>query len=467
MADKDVIVIGSGPAGHAAALRAAELGASVAVVEAGPCGGNCVNFGCIPNNVMLETVRLGIDLQEFALAGVIDSGNSLNFSRAVARKDRLVAGMADGIRNQFDARAIDFISGHARLISPNSISVNLSEGGSLELSSRAIVIATGARPEPPSLPGFGGEVLTMDQALRLAEPPISALVLGGGPVGLGFALEQAFVLASFGSVVTVVEPGDDPLPGADPEMVEYLLQGLSAAGVRVLVSSRVSEISSEGTGREAVLVTADQTQRVPAATIIAPDCRRTYFDGLGLDQAGVENAAGGINVDDRCATNVPGIFAVGDVTGVLMFSHAAALQGRAAAENALGLGSRARLRALPRAVHTEPEMAYVGLNEQQARDKGYEVRIGLSDLSGNFRAVARGQREGAVKLIVGARHGEILGVHILGPGAAELIGQAALALQLDNTVEELADITHWHPSLAEALVDAARRVSQKQMPSRK
>jgi len=455
MEDKDVIVIGSGPGGHAAALRAVELGARVAVVEGGPAGGNCVNFGCIPNNIMLETVRFGLELQEFSSSGIVQSSDRLNFSRASARRERLVAQMSGGLRNQFDANAIDFIVGRARFTAPTSITVSLEDGGSLDLSAKAFVIATGARPEPPSLPGFNGEVLTMDQALRLTEPPPSALVLGGGPVGLGFALEQAFVLASFGSAVTVVEPGNDPLPGADSEMVDYLVQGLEAAGVRVLINARVDQID----GDEAVLTTSEETLRVSAASVIAPDCRRPYFEGLGLEEAGAQTSSGGVSVDDRCATNVSGIYAVGDVTGVLMFSHAAAVQGRVAAENALGLDSRARLRALPRAVHTEPEMAYVGLNEQQAQEKGIEVRTGFSDLGASFHALARGQREGAVKLLVGAKHGEILGVHILGPGAAELIGQAALLLQLDNTVAELADITHWHPSLAEALVDAARRVS--------
>jgi len=454
MEDKDLIVIGSGPGGHAAALRAVELGARVAVVEAGPAGGNCVNFGCIPNNIMLETVRFGLELQEFSSSGIVQSSDRLNFSRASARRERLVAQMSGGIRNQFDAGGIDFIAGRASFTSPTSVAVSLEDGGSLDLSARAFIIATGARPEPPSLPGFAGEVLTMDQAMRLPELPESALVLGGGPVGLGFALEQAFVFSAFGTAVTVVDAGDEPLPGADPEMVEYLIQGLEAAGVRVLLSTRVERVD----GAEAELATPNGAVRVLAAAVIAPDCRRPYFDGLGLEEVGV-HSSDGISVDERCATNVPGIYAVGDVTGAMMFSHAATLQGRVAAENALGLDARARLRSLPRVVHTEPELAYVGMNEQQAQEKGIEVRTGFSDLGANIRAQVRGQREGAVKLLVGAKHGEIVGVHILGTGAGELIGQAALALQLDNTVEELVDITHWHPSLSEALTEAARRVS--------
>ena len=453
MEDKDVIVIGSGPGGHAAALRAVELGARVTVVEAGPAGGNCVNFGCIPNNIMLETVRFGLELQEFSSSGIVQASDRLNFSRASARRERLVTQMSSGIRNQFEASAIDFVAGRASFTSPTSVTVSLEDGGSADLSGKAFIIATGARPEPPAVPGFAGEVLTMDQALRLAEPPESALVLGGGPVGLGFALEQAFILAAFGTAVTVVDAGDEPLPGADPEMVEYLIQGLEATGVRVLLGTRVERVD----GAEVELATPSGAVRFPAAAVIAPDCRRPYFDGLGLEEAGV-HSSDSISVDERCATNVPGLYAVGDVTGAMMFSHAAALQGRVAAENALGLDAHARLRSLPRVVHTEPELAYVGMNEQQAQEKGIEVRTGFSDIGANIRAQARGQRDGIVKLLVGAKHGELLGVHILGPGAGELIGQAALALQLDNTVEELVDITTWHPSLSEALTEAARRV---------
>lgn len=457
MEEKDLVVIGSGPGGHAAALRAAELGARVAVVEAESPGGNCVSFACFPNTVMLESVRTGLEIQDLSLAGVLPAADGLSFPRAVARRNQLAAGLIEGIRNHLRALQIDLIHGRARLTSPQAATVSLSEGRASELSAASFIIATGARPEPPSLPGYTDEVLTMDGALRLKGEPPSALALGGGPVGLGFVLEQAFVLASFGTSVTVAEPGAEVLPGADEELVGYLLQALEAAGVRVLMNAQVREMTSEGDSRDAVLTTGEGEMRVPASVVMAPDCRRPYFEGLGLEEIGVATSPDGIGVDDRCATNVPGIFAVGDVTGGLMFSHAAIHEGRVAAENALGLDTRVRLRAAPRTVHTQPELAYVGLSERRAREEGHDVRLGLCDLGGNLSAVARGRSDGGVKLVADGLHGEILGVHALGPGAGELIGQAALAMELEATVHDLAAVTHWHPSLSEVLVEATRR----------
>ncbi|MDI6857537.1 MAG: NAD(P)/FAD-dependent oxidoreductase [Dehalococcoidia bacterium] len=458
MEERDIVVIGSGPGGHAAALRASELGASVAIVEADLPGGNCVNFGCLPNTVMLETARARIEAQDLALAGVLSLGEGASFARAEARKNRIVGGISHGIRNQLRGRGIELIEGVARFASPRSVVVSLKQGGAVELSARAFVIATGARPQPPLVPGYSGEVLVMDQALRLPEAPSSALFLGGGPEGLGFALEQAFVLAVFGTAVTVVDESDDPLPGADREMLDYLLQALAAAGVRVILNGTVKEVSGNGAAWEAlVAVEGIGDERVAAEVIAAPDCRRPHFEGLGLEEAGVSAAPDGISVDAACRTNVENIFAVGDVTGRPMFSNAAMLQGRVAAENALGLASRVRLGAVPRALHTEPELAWVGLNEAQAREQGLDARTGMADLAANSSAAARGRAEGAVKLLAGP-DGEVLGVHVLGPGAGELIGLAAQAIALENTVDELADIAHWHPSLNEALVEAARNL---------
>ncbi len=457
MKQRDLVVIGSGPGGHAAALRAAELGARVAVVEAESPGGNCVSFACFPNTVMLETVRAGLELQDLSLAGVLPTTDGLSFPRAVARRTRLAAALVEGIRNQLRALQIELIQGRARLTSPKAATVSLSDGGATQISADAFIIATGARPEPPSLAGHSDEILTMDGALRLQEVPASVLALGGGPVGLGFVLEQAFILALFGSNVTVAEPGAEVLPGADAELVGYLLQGLEAAGVHVLTSSSVREVIVEGGARHALLITPEGELRVPAEVVIAPDCRRPHFEGLGLEEIGVAASADGVRVDDRCATSIPGIFAVGDVTGGAMLSHAAIHQGRVAAENAIGLDARVRLHALPRVVHTQPELAYVGLSEQRARDMGHEVRVGLVDLGANLSAAARGQSEGGVKFVADSRHGEILGVHALGPGAGELIGQAVLAMELEATVHDLAAVTHWHPSFSEALVQAARR----------
>lgn len=464
MPDFDLIVIGSGPAGYTAALRAAELGASVAVVENQNAGGNCVRFNCVPSNILLDTVRASLEAQDLGIHGVLASSGAPNLTRALARQAQLVAGLETGIRNLLSARRVRYVAGRAHLAPPSNesghrVAVQLGEGGAEELSAEAVIVASGARgvpPEVPSLPPDG--VLTSDELLALPEPPRSLLVLGGGPAGLVFALEYAFVFTAFGSRVTLAEAGPHVLPGEDADLAGYLAQSLETAGLRVLTGAQVKGFDEEGGERRALLSTSAGDAAVPAATVVAPDCRVPYVEGLGLEALGARVDEGGaLAVDDACATNVPSLYAAGDATGGVMLSHAAIGGGRVAAENALGQGSRLDLRALPRCVHTHPEYAAVGVSDQEAQAAGRDVRVGLADLSANARAAALGQQEGVVKLVSDAATGEILGVHILGPQASELIGQAVLAMRLEATVYDLAATVHWHPSLSEALSEAARR----------
>jgi len=464
MPDFDLIVIGSGPAGYSAALRAAELGASVAVVESQSAGGNCVRFNCIPSNILLDTVRASLEAQGLGLHGVLPSAGALSFTRALARQAQLVAGVQTGIRNLLVARRVRYVAGRAQLApqageSVLRVAVQLAEGGTEELSAGAVIVATGARGVPPQVPGLPPDgVLTSDQLLGLPEPPPSLLVLGGGPGGLVFALEYAFLFTAFGSRVTLAEAGPHVLPGEDGELAGYLAQALETAGLRVLTGAQVKGFDEEAGERRALLSTPAGDAAVAAAAVVAPDCRVPYVEGLGLEALGAWLGEGGaLAVDAACATTVPGLYAAGDATGGVMLSHAAIEGGRVAAENALGEERRLDLRAMPRCIHTHPEYAAVGLSDQEARAAGREVRVGLADLSANARAAALGQQEGVVKLVSDAATGEILGVHILGPQASELIGQAVLAMRLEATVYDLAATVHWHPSLSEALTEAARR----------
>jgi len=465
--DFDLVVIGSGPAGYSAALRAAELGAGVAVVEHQSAGGNCVRFNCVPSNILLDTVRAALEAQGLGLQGVLPSTGEPSFSRALARQAHLVAGVETGIRNLLASRRVRYVAGRARLAPEVGgpalrVAVQLAEGGAEELSAGAVIVATGARGVPPALPGLPPDgVLTSDQLLALPEPPSSLLVLGGGPAGLVFALEYAFLFTAFGSRVTLAEAGPHVLPGEDGEMAGYLAQSLETAGLRVLTGAQVKGFDEEGGERRALLSTPAGDTAVPAAVVVAPDCRQPYLEGLGLEALGTRlGENGALAVDDGGATSVPGLYGAGDATGGIMLSHAAIHEGRVAAESALGQKSRLDLRAMPRCIHTHPEYAAVGLSEESARGEraaGRQVRVGLADLSANARAAALGQPEGVVKLVADARTGEILGVHILGPQASELIGQAVLAMRLEATVYDLAAAVHWHPSLSEALSEAARR----------
>jgi len=377
-----------------------------------------------------------------------------------------------GIRNLLASRRVRYIAGRARLVpeadaSGLRVAVQLAEGGTEELSARAVIVATGARGVPPPLSGLPPDgVLTSDQLLALPEPPPSLLVLGGGPAGLVFALEYAFLFTAFGSRVTLAEAGPQVLPGEDGELAGYLAQSLETAGLRVLTGAQVKGFDEEGGERRALLSTPAGDAAVPAAAVVVPDCRIPYLEGLGLEAVGVRlGENGALAVDGGGATSVPGLYGAGDATGGMMLSHAAIHEGRVAAENALGQKSRLDLRAVPRCIHTHPEYAAVGLSDESARGgraAGSEVRVGLADLSANARAAALGQQEGVIKLVADARTGEILGVHILGPQASELIGQAVLAMRLEATVYDLAATVHWHPSLSESLTEAARRALPKQ-----
>jgi dihydrolipoamide dehydrogenase len=462
--DFDLVVIGSGPAGYSAALRAAELGASVAVAEHQAAGGNCVRFNCVPSNILLDTVRAALESQALGLQGVLPSTGEPSFSRALARQAHLVAGVESGIRNLLASRRVRYVVGRARLVAETGgaglrVAVQLAEGGTEELSASAVIVATGARAAPPPLPGLPPDaILTSDQMLALPEPPPSLLVLGGGPAGLVFALEYAFLFTAFGTRVTLAEAGPHVLPGEDGELTGYLAQALETAGLRVLTGTQVRGFDEEGGERRALLSTPAGDTAVPAAAVVAPDCRVPYLEGLGLEALSVQlGENGALAIDGSGATSVPGLYGAGDATGGIMLSHAAMHEGRVAAESALGQKSRVDLRAVPRCIHTHPEYAAVGLSDQEARAAGHEVRVGLADLSANARAAALGQQEGVVKLVADARTGEILGVHILGPQASELIGQAVLAMRLEATVYDLAAAVHWHPSLSEALTEAARR----------
>jgi len=463
MPDFDLVVIGSGPAGYSAALRAAELGAGVAAVEHQSAGGNCVRFNCVPSNILLDTVRAALESQALGLQGVLPSTGEPSFRRALARQARLAAGVATGIRNLLASRRVRYIAGRAQFAPGQApglrVAVQLAEGGAEEISAGAVIVATGARGVPPPLPGLPPDgVLTSDQTLALPEPPPSLLVLGGGPAGLVFALEYAFLFTAFGSRVTLAEAGPHILPDEDRDLAGYLAQSLETAGLRVLTGAQVKGFDEEDGERRALLSTPAGDTAVPAAAVVAPDCRVPYLEGLGLEALGVRlSEDGALAVDGGGATSVSGLYGAGDAIGGIMLSHAAIHEGRVAAENALGQKSRLDLRAMPRCIHTHPEYAAVGLSDEEARAAGHQVRLGLADLSANARAAALGQQEGVVKLVADARTGEILGVHILGPQASELIGQAVLAMRLEATVYDLAATVHWHPSLSEALTEAARR----------
>ena len=457
MARFDLAVVGGGPAGYAAALRGRELGATVALIEAQHVGGHCVHFSCVPSTVMLDSARRVMETQEMALAGVLGDPGPPSLQRAVARKSVLTNLLAQRITALLGARRVTLLDGRARFHGPTSLAVQLNDGGEETIDAGGIVVATGARYEPAPLAGIpANDQLTPDQALALPAVPGTALVLGGGPSGLGFAWEYASLFGVFGGSVILLEPESLPLPGIDADVTAVLREAMTSLGVETHLGATLTEATRSAEGWSVQFTTAEGPRSASVEAVLRPDARVPASDVPGLEDLGVLGDGGWIPVDDRCATSARGLFAAGDLTGPPLLSNVAERQGRVAAENALGGAARVDLSLVPLVLHTEPEVAGVGMTEAQARAEGYAVTVGLANLSANARAAALGRREGLVKLIADGETSELLGVHLAAPFASEAIAQGVLALQLGARLEDLAAVSHWHPSIAEALGAAAR-----------
>jgi len=452
MPDFDVAVVGGGPAGYSAALRAAERGARVVLIEAERAGGACVNYTCIPTSILTLTASTFIEARDLGVHGVFAAGETFHFARAVARKDALVKKMADGIAAALRMRRVTVLEGRASFAGSSTIAVAAGSGAQT-LSAAAIMVASGTRWDIPAIRGVSPErIVTADVVQSLPVAPKSVMVLGGGPSGGAFALEYAALLAVAGSDVTIAEPGPVLLSSLDTDVRGAARGMLAALGIRVFEAATI-----EGASPDTVAVQhAVGTDVVPAEVILAADARRPFFEGLSLSSAGVVTGDR-VPVDRACRTNVSNIYAAGDVTGGVMLSSAASHMGEVAAVNATGGEAATRLGGIPHLLHTIPEIGWVGLTEAEARARGYDVLTGTFDLSFNARAIALGARQGLVKVVAERELGEVLGVHAVGPVASEILAAAVTAMQAEVTLSDLAATVQWHPSMTEGLVEAARR----------
>ena len=442
----DLVVIGGGPAGYAAALRAAELGGRAALVEAGQLGGTCVNRGCIATMVWLKAAEVLRTVQGAGAFGIEAAVQGVAPAAVAARKRTVAEGIREGMAAVLAGRGIEVIPGEAVLEGPGRVRV-----GGRVIEAGAVVIATGSRPDLPAVEGLERAVTPAEAFLDAEEIPAAALVLGGGP----WDVEVAGILRAFGAEVHLAPGPEGLLPREDADTGQRVAKALFDQGVRVLPGAGPARVEARG-GRWAVSLTGPGAPEVEVDAVVA-GARAPRTGGLGLEAAGVAvDGRGGVRVNGRLETSVPGVFAAGDVTGGRMLSHAASAMGRVAAENALG-GSRtfSELR-VPRGIWGLPEVGSVGLSEEEAEDEGIEVVLGEAAYAANGLALARDELDGAVKIVADGRTGEVLGVHIVGPGATELVGEALLAMDLEATVAELARGMRLHPTFSEALVDAAR-----------
>ncbi|MCA9822056.1 MAG: NAD(P)/FAD-dependent oxidoreductase [Dehalococcoidia bacterium] len=452
MAHYDVLIIGGGPAGYTAAIAAAGRGAKVALVEAERPGGACVHYACIPTNIMAGAAASFLDARELAVHGVLETGERFSLPRAAARKDALVAQMAKGIAAALRISKVEVIQGRATFSGRSAVAIT-EAGGQRDVTADAFVIATGTRWDPPSVPGAAPDrVLTADAVQALHSPPSSAVVLAAGPAGSGFSLEYAFLLATAGSSVTIVTDQPRILPALDTSVATTVRGMLEGAGIQVFTGATI-----RAKGSNAVITADGRSDTVPAEVFVAADVRRPYFETLNPGAAAVEASADGIAVDSSCRTSNPAVFAAGDVTGQVMLSSAATHMGEVAGLNAAGGTARTRLAHIPHVLQMFPEVAWIGLTEEQAVAGHRDVVTGVFDLAYNARAIALGAREGIVKVVAERELGEVLGVHVAGPGAAEIANIAAAVMQAEVSLHDLAAMTFWHPSMGESLAEAARR----------
>ncbi|MDH5363624.1 MAG: dihydrolipoyl dehydrogenase [Dehalococcoidia bacterium] len=435
MEERDVVIVGGGPAGYVAAIRVSQLGGKATLIENNTIGGTCLNRGCIPTRALVRGVEF-IDLAKSAGDyGVSYLKSEIDFSKMMARKDTIVRTIVAGVKLLLEGNGVEVINGTGKLLSPSQLEVKLSDGTKKEITARRIIIATGSRGKKVSVPrGEGEKVINTTEALELKEIPKSMRIIGGGFIGIAFAT----IFSKLGTSVTIVEPSPPILAEIDREIVSILEKELKKAKIQVYT----------------------QAQANLTAEYILTTEREANANGLGLDKAGVElSDKGGITVNKRMETGVPNILAAGDVTMEHMWTHVAFAEGIVAAENAMGKSSEIDYTVIPYWASTFPEISAVGITEEEATSRGYQVRVGRFLFAGNGMATILGQRTGMIKVITEEKYGQILGVHIIGPQASNLIQEAALAMKLDATPEDISLTMHGHPTLSEALWEAAKDVS--------
>ena len=443
----DIAVIGGGPGGYVAAIRASQLGAKVALVEKDRLGGTCLNRGCIPTKALVKSAETLVEVKRAGEFGINVALQGIDFAKVMARKKSVVDTLVNGVGSLMKSGKIDVYHGAARLLSPRSIKVN-----DQDLTAKKVIIATGSISSTIPVPGIDlPGVLTSDTILELDHLPASLAVIGGGVIGMEFAN----IFAVLGSKVTVIEMLPQILPPVDEEIARRYAQIARTQGIDINVSSTVKEIKQAGPGLEVMFDTAKGPQQVQAEKALLSVGRWPYTGGLELEKLGIKMNRRAIAVNSRMETSVEGVYAIGDVIGGIMLAHVASYEGEIAVDNALGHPNEADYRSVPNCIFTLPEIAGVGLTEKEAKDKGLAYKVSKFPFTALGRAHSMGETAGLVKMVCEAEGGKILGIHILGPHATDMIAEGALAIQFDGTAKDIAYTIHAHPTLPEAVFEAA------------
>jgi len=447
----DIAVIGGGPGGYVAALRAASLGAKVALIEADEVGGTCLNRGCIPTKALLCSAEVYEQSRTAAEFGVIAEPPKADLSAMVKRMDAVVSQLRKGVELLLKTRGVKLIKAKGSLLSPGKIAARSQEGEEI-ISAEKVILATGSAPARPPIPGADSEgVITSNEILWLKEAPRSLAIIGAGAIGLEFG----YLFSVLGSKVTILEMLPRILPTEDEEISTELARAFRRRGLEIYAPARVSEIRAANTSKQVHYHYQEKDAIAEADLVLMATGRVPYTEGLGLETVSMEMEGRAIKANGRLETSLPGVYAIGDVIGGLQLAHKASAEGKVAAGNALGGEVEMDYRAVPACVYTHPQAASVGLNEAQATASGKKVKVGRFPFRALGKAVAIGERTGFVKLVADAETGVLLGAQTIGPQVTDIIAEAALAVQMGLSAKQVAETIHAHPTLAESVQEAA------------
>jgi dihydrolipoamide dehydrogenase len=451
----DAVVIGAGPGGYVAAIRLAQLGIKTLCVEREVIGGVCLNWGCIPSKAMIAASTLVEELKHSGTMGITVSGVAVDMGKMKLWKDGIVKRLTGGIGELFKRNGVEQLYGDARFVSANQLSVRTKDGEVL-VQTKQTLIATGARPvELPGLKPDGQRIVTSKEALDFTSPPKDLLVIGGGIVGC----EIGTYLAKLGSNVTIVELAPQLLTGTDPDLVKVVERGLRKRNIRVLLKSKVAHVEHAGEGMTATVSTPDGDVQVPASKLLVAVGFKPNTETLNLGAIGVRtDPRGHVVVNERLQSSNPAVFAIGDVIGPPYLAHKASHEGMVAAEAMAGKNVALDVKAMPAAIFTDPEIATVGLTEAQCKEKGIAVKVASFPWIANGKALSVNAADGLTKLIADAKDDTLLGCHIVGHDASNLIAEATLGIELGATVADLGLTVHPHPTLSETLMECAHVV---------
>ena len=451
-----IVIIGGGPGGYVAAIRASQLNAEVTLIEKEHIGGTCLNKGCIPTKVLLhaagEFENINKGLKDY---GIKVAGAELDWEKLQKRKTIIVRKLVAGVDNLLKSNKVTKIMGEGSFSNKNQLRVKASDGNETTVDFDYAIIATGSKPVIIPIPGVElPGVLTSDEVLSLKEIPKSMVIIGGGVIGS----EIAAVFGAVGCKVTIIEMLPNIVANMDQDIVAPLKEKFKKSGIDVHTNTKVVSISGSSEGLCVNTISDDIEQSFNAEKVLLSIGRKPVTENLALENVGIETNRGAVVVNKNMQTNVPNIYAVGDSTAGVMLAHVASSEGIVAVESIMGNKSNIDFKTIPYCVYTKPELAGVGLTEEQARNKGYDVKTGIFPMNINGKAMIEAQQEGLVKYIVDGATGEVLGLHMSGPSATELIVEGALAVRLEATIDEIISTIHAHPTVAESLHEAAHAV---------